>query len=48
MLDPTNIEALSEAIKKVISNEEIRNNMVRSGLNRSKIFSYEKTVKRNR
>ena len=45
MVDAGNIEELSGAIYKVISNEEVRNSMSISGLSRSKIFSYEKTVK---
>ncbi len=43
--DPTNIEEIAETIEKVISNEELRKELIQKGINRVKQFSWEKTAK---
>ncbi|MCB4792729.1 MAG: glycosyltransferase family 4 protein [Elusimicrobia bacterium] len=45
MTDAQDIDRLSNAIYKVISDEGLRKKMIEKGIARSKIFSYEKTVR---
>ena len=43
-VDPHDVHALSEAMYKVLSDEELRKNMVKKGLERAKQFSWERTA----
>ena len=44
MVDPYDIDALTEAIKQVLTDDTLRDNMVRKGLEQARMFSWEKTV----
>lgn len=41
MVDPYNIEELSWAMEQILSDEELRKELIARGLNRAKIFSWE-------
>jgi glycosyltransferase involved in cell wall biosynthesis len=43
--DPNNVNDMSKAIEKVISNEKLRQDMIKKGYNQIKKFSWEKTAK---
>ena len=45
LVDPYSIEEIAAAMYKVISNEELRQHMRDKGLQRAKLFSWEKTVR---
>jgi glycosyltransferase involved in cell wall biosynthesis len=44
MIDPSDIESLSEEMYRVLKDKELRHRMSRDGLKRSKMFTWEKTV----
>jgi glycosyltransferase involved in cell wall biosynthesis len=44
MVDPHDINSLSEAMANVIKDKELKCRMRRDGLKRSKMFTWEKTV----
>lgn len=44
MVNPLSIEEISQAIYKIITNENLRNQMIQKGLKRAKLFSWEKTA----
>ena len=44
MVDPHDINSLSEAMNNVLKDQELRCRMSRDGLKRSKMFTWEKTV----
>jgi len=44
MVDPHDINSLSEAMNKVLKDQELKYRMSRDGLKRSKMFTWEKTV----
>jgi glycosyltransferase involved in cell wall biosynthesis len=44
-VDPTDTDAIAQAIRKVLSNPALRQQMRRKGLERSKIFSWEKCAR---
>jgi len=44
LADPYNPEDIAQKIYTVISNEELRNNLIRKGFERIKIFSWERTA----
>jgi glycosyltransferase involved in cell wall biosynthesis len=44
MVDPHDINSLSEAMANVLKDKELRHRMSRDGLKRSKMFTWEKTV----
>ncbi|KXB08104.1 hypothetical protein AKJ55_01440, partial [candidate division MSBL1 archaeon SCGC-AAA382M17] len=46
MIDPHDIEGLSEAIHKVIKSDTLQRKMKRKGMKRAKRFSWEKTAKK--
>ena len=46
MVDPRDVNALENAMKEFLTNEELRRNMVRKGLKRASSFSWEKTAKK--
>ena len=45
MVDPCDINSLCEAIYNVLEDKELRHRMGRNGLKRSKMFTWEKTVR---
>jgi len=44
MIDPSDIESLSDEMYRVLKDKELRHRMGRDGLKRSKMFTWEKTV----
>lgn len=44
LIDPYNIEELQQAMVKVLSSEELRNNMIEKGLKQAANFSWEKSA----
>jgi glycosyltransferase involved in cell wall biosynthesis len=44
MVDPNDIESLSDVMHRVLKDKELRHRMSRDGLKRSKMFTWEKTV----
>jgi len=44
MVDPHDINSLSEAMNNVLKDKELKYRMSRDGLKRSKMFTWEKTV----
>lgn len=44
LIDPKNIEALSDAIYKMITDEPLRKDLIRKGMNQAKKFSWQKTA----
>ena len=46
MVDPHDINSLSEAMANVLKDKELKHRMSRDGLKRSKMFTWEKTVKK--
>ena len=44
MVDPNDIESLSEEMYMVLNDKELWHQMSRDGLKRSKMFTWEKTV----
>jgi glycosyltransferase involved in cell wall biosynthesis len=45
MIDPYNVDALVGAMREVLSNDNLRENMIKRGLERAKMFSWEKTAR---
>jgi glycosyltransferase involved in cell wall biosynthesis len=45
MVDPVDIDALTESIYQVLNNPNLQEDMQKNGLERSKIFTWEKTAK---
>ena len=46
MVDPTDVDSLSDAMCKVLKDKELRLRMRNMGLERSKQFSWENTAKK--
>jgi glycosyltransferase involved in cell wall biosynthesis len=46
MIDPTDVGSLCEAMYNVLSKKELWNHMSGMGLERSKLFSWEKAAKK--
>jgi glycosyltransferase involved in cell wall biosynthesis len=46
LVDPQDVPGLASAIQKVLSGGSVRNEMVRKGLARSRLFSWEKSAER--
>lgn len=44
-VDPHNIDSIAEGIYKVITDEALRQNMIEKGLQRAKLFSWEKSAR---
>jgi glycosyltransferase involved in cell wall biosynthesis len=44
MVDPNDIESLSDEMYRVLKDKELRHRMSRDGLKRSKMFTWEKTM----
>ena len=44
LVDPRSPPEISSAIKKIVSNQDFRNKLIKSGINQSQIFSWKKTV----
>jgi glycosyltransferase involved in cell wall biosynthesis len=45
MVDPSDIDGLVDVMRKVLSNDGLREDMVKKGLKRAKMFSWEKAAK---
>lgn len=45
MIDPYNVDELSYAIKKVLEDEDLRNELVKKGLKQAKKFDWDKTAR---
>ena len=45
MVDPYDVDRLADAMHKVLSNEELREDMIKRGLERAKMFSWDKTAR---
>lgn len=46
MIDPYNIDEMKQSIYRVLTESELRRQMIEKGLRRVKLFSWEKTVKK--
>jgi glycosyltransferase involved in cell wall biosynthesis len=44
MVDPNDIESLSDEMYRVLKDKELKHRMSRDGLKRSKMFTWEKTM----
>ena len=44
MVNPYDIDSLAQAMRQVLTDTELRDNMIRKGLEQSKRFSWEKTA----
>jgi len=44
MVNPCDIDSLAQAMRQVLTNSELRANMVKRGLEQAKKFSWEKTA----
>jgi len=44
--EPDNVESLETAIRSIVNNSEVRNEMVQKGFERAKIFSWNNTAKK--
>jgi len=45
LISPFDVDELSNAIYEVLTNEGLREEMIRRGLKRAKMFSWERTAK---
>ena len=45
MVDPHNITDMASAIEQVLSNDELRNNLIEKGMEKAKAFSWENTAR---
>jgi glycosyltransferase involved in cell wall biosynthesis len=45
MVDPLNIDGLAEAIYNVLTNDGLREDMIKKGLERAKMFTWERTAR---
>lgn len=45
LVDPMNVDSIAEGIYKVLSDKELRYDLIKKGLKRAKLFSWEKTAK---
>jgi glycosyltransferase involved in cell wall biosynthesis len=45
MINPNNVDALADAMYRVLTNKGLRQDMIKKGLKRAKMFSWEKTAK---
>ncbi|MFX0210075.1 MAG: glycosyltransferase family 4 protein, partial [Candidatus Hodarchaeota archaeon] len=45
LVDPLNVDLLAGAMHRILSNEELRNELIKKGLERVKQFTWEKTAK---
>jgi len=45
MVDPLDVDALTESIYQVLTNPNLQKDMQKNGLERSKMFTWEKTAK---
>jgi glycosyltransferase involved in cell wall biosynthesis len=46
-VDPYNIESIAEGIHKVLTDEALRQSLIEKGLERAKLFSWEKSAKKH-
>jgi len=44
-VDPKNVHSISEGIYKVLSDKNLRKTLIQKGLERAKLFSWEKAAK---
>lgn len=45
LVNPNDITAIREGMSKVLTNDDLRQNMIRKGLKRARLFSWKKTAK---
>ena len=45
MVDPNNVNQLADAMYKVLTDDNLRRDMIKKGLKRAKMFSWKKTAK---
>ena len=45
MIDPYNVDELSFAIKEILEEVELRENLIKKGLNQAQKFNWDKTAK---
>lgn len=45
MVDPYDVDRLADAMHKVLSNDGLREDMIKKGLERAEMFSWEKTAR---
>lgn len=45
LIDPNNVEELASAIEKLLSDSELRSELMNKGLERAKLFSWERTAR---
>ncbi len=45
MVDPYNITDIASAMERVLSDEKLKNDLIRKGLNRAKMFNWEKAAR---
>jgi len=45
LVDPYNIDEIAEAMYKVLTDKNLRENLIKKGLERAKQFSWKKTAK---
>jgi len=45
MVDPDNINQIAEALKQILTDYELRNDLIKKGLERARQFSWEKTAR---
>lgn len=46
MIDPSNVEALAEAMRDVLADESLRNSIIAKGLERAKMFNWKKCARK--
>lgn len=44
-VDPYNVESIAEGMYKVLTDDELRQNLIKKGLERAKLFSWEKSAR---
>ena len=44
-VDPYNVDSIAEGMNQVVNNEKLRTELTKSGLNRAKLFSWNKTAR---
>ncbi|MBI4778935.1 glycosyltransferase family 4 protein [Candidatus Falkowbacteria bacterium] len=48
LIDPLNVEEMAETINKVLSDENLKNDLIKNGLVQAKKFTWEKTAKQTK
>ena len=45
MIDPYDVDTLAKSMYQILTNDELKNDMVKKGLERAKMFSWEQAAK---